>query len=176
MLAAAAPKAAKRWLPEWISTDVFKVYFFAQLRRIIATRERRNPRRPARIYSRARVPSWPFWKALRRGSRRSRAGPALPSVISMQPCGQGKQMLSGSRTMASFRTIQSCPSCSIGAPSGFRANSTRRLCSKSFSRNGWGDSWRNGIYDSAHYHSRFHEVALRAGRPESGLAARRDAH
>jgi hypothetical protein len=57
MRAAAAPKAAKRWLPEWISTDVLKVYFFARLRRIIATRERRNPRRPGRIYSRARVPS-----------------------------------------------------------------------------------------------------------------------
>ena len=23
---------------------------------------------------------------------------------------------------------------------------------------GWGDSWRNGIYDYAHYHSRIHEV------------------
>jgi uncharacterized protein YjlB len=27
-----------------------------------------------------------------------------------------------------------------------------------FERNGWGDSWRNGIYDYAHYHSRIHEV------------------
>ena len=24
--------------------------------------------------------------------------------------------------------------------------------------NGWGDSWRNGIYDYVHYHSRIHEV------------------
>jgi uncharacterized protein YjlB len=27
-----------------------------------------------------------------------------------------------------------------------------------FERNGWGDSWRNGIYDYAHYHSRIHEA------------------
>jgi uncharacterized protein YjlB len=27
-----------------------------------------------------------------------------------------------------------------------------------FDSNGWGDSWRNGIYDYVHYHSRTHEV------------------
>jgi uncharacterized protein YjlB len=27
-----------------------------------------------------------------------------------------------------------------------------------FARNGWGDSWRNGIYDFVHYHSRIHEA------------------
>ena len=27
-----------------------------------------------------------------------------------------------------------------------------------FEENGWGDSWRNGIYDYWHYHSRIHEV------------------
>ena len=27
-----------------------------------------------------------------------------------------------------------------------------------FESNGWGDSWRNGIYDYVHYHSRIHEV------------------
>jgi uncharacterized protein YjlB len=27
-----------------------------------------------------------------------------------------------------------------------------------FARNGWGQSWRNGIYDYVHYHSRVHEV------------------
>jgi uncharacterized protein YjlB len=27
-----------------------------------------------------------------------------------------------------------------------------------FALNGWGDSWRNGIYDYVHYHSRIHEV------------------
>src|SRR3954468_23588587 len=27
-----------------------------------------------------------------------------------------------------------------------------------FERNGWGNSWRNGIYDYVHYHSGTHEV------------------
>src|SRR5262245_27434886 len=27
-----------------------------------------------------------------------------------------------------------------------------------FERNGWGDMWRDGIYDWVHYHSRTHEV------------------
>jgi uncharacterized protein YjlB len=27
-----------------------------------------------------------------------------------------------------------------------------------FESHGWGDSWRNGIYDYVHYHSRIHEV------------------
>jgi uncharacterized protein YjlB len=27
-----------------------------------------------------------------------------------------------------------------------------------FNSNGWGDSWRDGIYDYVHYHSRTHEV------------------
>jgi uncharacterized protein YjlB len=27
-----------------------------------------------------------------------------------------------------------------------------------FARNGWGDSWRDGIYDYVHYHPRIHEV------------------
>jgi len=27
-----------------------------------------------------------------------------------------------------------------------------------FENSGWGDSWRNGIYDYLHYHSRIHEV------------------
>jgi uncharacterized protein YjlB len=27
-----------------------------------------------------------------------------------------------------------------------------------FERNGWGDMWRDGIYDYVHYHSRIHEV------------------
>ena len=27
-----------------------------------------------------------------------------------------------------------------------------------FEANGWGDTWRDGIYDYVHYHSRIHEV------------------
>jgi uncharacterized protein YjlB len=27
-----------------------------------------------------------------------------------------------------------------------------------FASNSWGDSWRNGVYDYVHYHSRIHEV------------------
>ena len=27
-----------------------------------------------------------------------------------------------------------------------------------FEANGWGDTWRDGIYDYVHYHSQIHEV------------------
>jgi uncharacterized protein YjlB len=40
-----------------------------------------------------------------------------------------------------------------------------------FESNGWGDPWRNGIYDYAHYHSRIHEVlgiARGAGKVQFG--------
>jgi uncharacterized protein YjlB len=32
-----------------------------------------------------------------------------------------------------------------------------------FEKNGWGDSWRDGIYDYVHYHSQIHEVLGIAG-------------
>src|ERR1700729_2115614 len=40
-----------------------------------------------------------------------------------------------------------------------------------FESNGWGDSWRDGIYDYVHYHSRIHEVlgiARGSGRVQFG--------
>jgi len=40
-----------------------------------------------------------------------------------------------------------------------------------FERNEWGDSWRDGIYDWVHYHSRIHEVlgiAQGSGRVQFG--------
>jgi uncharacterized protein YjlB len=42
-----------------------------------------------------------------------------------------------------------------------------------FASNGWGDSWRDGIYDYVHYHSRIHEVlgiARGSGRVQFGGA------
>ena len=39
------------------------------------------------------------------------------------------------------------------------------MIEKTFEKNGWGDSWRNGIYPYAHYHSRIHEaLAVARGR------------
>lgn len=32
------------------------------------------------------------------------------------------------------------------------------MLEKTFNVNGWGDAWRNGIYDFVHYHSMIHEV------------------
>ncbi len=39
------------------------------------------------------------------------------------------------------------------------------MIEQSFKKNDWGDGWRNGIYDYAHYHSRIHEaLAVARGR------------
>jgi uncharacterized protein YjlB len=40
----------------------------------------------------------------------------------------------------------------------FGAYDPAALFEDAFAHNGWGDSWRNGIYDYNHYHSRIHEV------------------
>jgi uncharacterized protein YjlB len=39
-----------------------------------------------------------------------------------------------------------------------RALDPAAIMEELFESNGWGDSWRNGIYDYLHYHSRIHEV------------------
>jgi hypothetical protein len=44
-----------------------------------------------------------------------------------------------------------------------------------FERNGWGDSWRAGIYDFLHYHSRIHEVlGIARGRVRVRFGGARD--
>jgi uncharacterized protein YjlB len=39
-----------------------------------------------------------------------------------------------------------------------RAGDPAAVFEQLFAANGWGDSWRNGIYDFVHYHARIHEV------------------
>ena len=48
-----------------------------------------------------------------------------------------------------------------------------------FKTNGWGDSWRDGIYDFVHYHSRIHEalgIARGAGKVQFGGKRGRTLH
>ena len=45
------------------------------------------------------------------------------------------------------------------------ADDPAAVIEQTFRKNGWGDGWRNGIYDYAHYHSRIHEaLAVARGR------------
>jgi uncharacterized protein YjlB len=46
------------------------------------------------------------------------------------------------------------PGC-VGAPD---RGDPAMVLEELFKRNGWGNSWRNGIYDYVHYHSSTHEV------------------
>jgi uncharacterized protein YjlB len=39
-----------------------------------------------------------------------------------------------------------------------RAESSEEQIERMFARNGWGDSWRDGIYPFVHYHSMIHEA------------------
>ena len=40
----------------------------------------------------------------------------------------------------------------------FGADDPPAVCERLFARNGWGSTWRNGIYSFPHYHSTAHEV------------------
>ncbi len=40
----------------------------------------------------------------------------------------------------------------------FGADDPAVVCERIFAANGWGQSWRNGIYDFHHFHSNAHEV------------------
>ena len=40
----------------------------------------------------------------------------------------------------------------------FGADDPPAVCERLFERNGWGSTWRNGIYPFSHYHSTAHEV------------------
>jgi hypothetical protein len=51
-----------------------------------------------------------------------------------------------------------------------------RILENLFSANGWGDHWRNGIYDYLHYHATVHEaLGIARGHAHVRLAAIRDA-
>ena len=46
-----------------------------------------------------------------------------------------------------------------------------------FENNGWGNSWRDGIYDYVHYHSRIHEVlGIAGGAGKVQFGGKRGAH
>ena len=44
---------------------------------------------------------------------------------------------------------------------------------KIFRANGWGDTWRNGIFPYVHYHSMIHEALRRGARARQGALRRR---
>ena len=48
--------------------------------------------------------------------------------------------------------------CYRGAVGPTRSKDPAAVFEQLFETNGWGDSWRNGIYDYLHYHPRTHEV------------------
>jgi uncharacterized protein YjlB len=68
-------------------------------------------------------------------------------------------MLSGSRTMGIIPNNPKLPLVLYRSPVRLLGKfDPAAVFEELFERNGWGDSWRNGIYDYAHYNSRIHEV------------------
>ena len=58
----------------------------------------------------------------------------------------------------SIQTIRPCRLSAIGAPWTSGAAEPAAVFEVLFETNGWGGSWRNGIYNFLHYHPRTHEV------------------
>ena len=89
--------------------------------------------------------------------RKPRAGDGLR--IFKPCCASASPRPTGSRMTASSPIIRNGRLSSIKARSGCQSLSTPRPYLKSFlTATAGGDSWRDGIYDYVHYHSRIHEV------------------
>ncbi len=56
--------------------------------------------------------------------------------------------------MASFQTTHGSPWLCTGAGETLRSLDPAAVWEALFESNGWGDTWRDGIYDYLHYHSR----------------------
>src|SRR6478735_5258500 len=102
--------------------------------------------------------------------RKPRAGNGR--TIRRRFCGSASRRFTGSRMPGLFPIIPNGRLSSTKAQFACPCLLTRPPCSKTSSRpTGWGSSWRDGIYDYVHYHSRIHEVlgiARGSGRVQFG--------
>jgi hypothetical protein len=109
------------------------------------------------------VQSWPFWKTLRRGSRRSRAGPAFRP---RSQCGPAAKKSKCFQVQGVIPNKPKLPLVLYRSPVRLSGKfDPAAVFEELFERNGWGDSWGNGIYDYAHYHSRIHARRCARTRP-----------